>query len=178
MTDTRILQENGDVLVLLVAFAGLSAVGTTYSGTARLFPLVFLVAGTIFLVAELVVILAPEPYHTPLRRLTMGLAADMDTDQDAAPSTSETEDDTWSKSQRLAITFGLFVVIILVTYLFGFLVAVIPITVGSALVFGRRNWRIIVITTVILLIGVQTLFGTLLSVPTLEGTVIDWTELW
>lgn len=168
----RSLRENWDVVVLLGAFASLTVVATGYERTARQFPLVFLAAGTVFLAAELAIAITPGRYSERLRRLTTGLATDMD----SAVSGGADEPGTTSDERRYrhGATLALLVGTVLAAYLFGFLAAVPLVTVGSARVVGASDWRTTAIATVVLLVAVEVLFGQLLGVPTLEGALVDW----
>lgn len=168
-------RQSWDVLVLLSAFIGLAAVTTNYSQTARQFPLIFLVFGAVALAGELLISLAPSPYGERLERLTKGLTSDMETFADAE---EDGQSGRQPGTQRLVQILVLLPAVVLSTYLFGFVITVPLIVAGATVVVGSPNWRVIGITTVVLLVAVEVLFGRLLGVPILGGTLIDWGTLW
>lgn len=181
---SAVIRREWDLVVLAVTFAGLSALAATYTGTVGLFPLVFLIGGLLAVSTELLAQFAPEPYRERFDRLNTGLASEMsglieeetDSSEEAVTSASTSNDGATRESPLLTVVVVLAVTSIIAA-LFGFLVAIPLLAVTVSTIVGSSGSRTTLLTTIVLVVAVQVLFGELLNVPTLEGWLIDWTEL-
>lgn len=169
----NLLKNNWDEAILFISLGGLFVVSQSYPNQAGDFPAFFLLVGCIFIGVELLVKNVPEPYHSGIREMTTGLAADMKPDSSEHISSDNTSETGTVSDVRLGFELVLLVSVSwLFAYLVGFLFIVPLLTFGTTLVFREDNWTTISIVTVVLLIAVYFLFGMLLGVPTLEGELI------
>jgi hypothetical protein len=181
---SAVIRREWDLAAMAVAFGGLSTLAASYTGTAGLFPLVFLLGGLLAVTTELLMKFAPESYRERFERLNTGLASEMSglvEEEDESPE--EDAESASTLSLRVPRWPPLLTVIIVlattstVAALFGFIVAVPLLAIVVSMIVGSGGRRATLLTTVVLVVAVQVLFGELLNVPTLEGWLIDWTEL-
>lgn len=181
---SAVIRREWDLVALAVAFAGLSALAATYGGTAGLFPLVFLAGGLLAVTTELLMQFAPEPYRERFKHFNTGLASEMsslieeetDSPEESATSASTSNGGATRWPPLLTVVVVLAITSI-VAALFGFLVAIPLLAVAVSAIVGSSGRRVTLLTVIVLVVAVQVLFGELLNVPTLEGWLIDWTEL-
>ncbi|WP_416841268.1 tripartite tricarboxylate transporter TctB family protein [Haloferax sp. DFSO52] len=172
--------RNWELLVFFVGFVLLAWMSTSYELSARQFPFVFLAIGAIALAGELVVHMLPDQYAEKIRRMTSGLAADMDADdaldeEDEAAQTEaesaghdEDESDLWNLAKAL-VPLGLFIVL---SYLISFLIA-IPVYVFSVFyLVGSKNYRNAFIISGFLMLATYFLFGEIMNVPIADGELV------
>jgi hypothetical protein len=179
-----------DIVLLLVVFAGLAALSTTYEESARQFPQVFLYAGIVVLSIQLLISVLPARYSGPLQRYTSGLAEDMELDdEDDVETESHDRDDPSADSQassdiaadagelrdqlrRLGLVLGLVVGYFLTAYLVGFLLATPLFVFATVFSFGSRSYGLAVLLSVVFVITIYLLFGELMNVPIMEGILL------
>lgn len=178
----RFVIDHGEVVVFIIAFAYLAYTATSYEQSARQFPTVFLAVGFIALVLELGIILLPQQYSAPLRRMTTGLAADMgeelkatageDGEQTREAEPVEQEADG-SENQKVAITLGLMLGFGVMAYLISFLFAIPVFVLAAVHLVGTKNYRRGVIVSAFLMVSVYAVFGELMNVPIQDGVLLE-----
>ncbi|WP_332900151.1 tripartite tricarboxylate transporter TctB family protein [Haladaptatus sp. CMSO5] len=178
----RFLIDHGEVVLFLVAFAYLAYTATSYEQSARQFPLVFLAVGFIALLFELGIIVLPQQYSAPLRRMTTGLAADMgeelkatageDEEETREPVAAEPETDG-SEDRKIAITLGLMLGFGVAAYLISFLFAIPVFVLATVHFVGTKNYRRAAIVSAFLMVSVYAVFGELMNVPIQDGVLLE-----
>lgn len=171
-----------DQVFFIVVFVSLIWIARGYEGTPREFPLVFLVAGLIFLLVEFIAHFLPDVYKDYYDRLMEGVASEMEEGLVSdATEESELDEDAFAPDEEddssnvPLLLLGSFTMIVFVglAYLIGFLYAIpIYIALHFALL-GSDDWWIAVITILLVVVFVYVFFGMVINVPIEEG-LIEW----
>lgn len=171
-----ILAATWDQIILLVGFGYLITITLGYPASARLFPLVFLVAGFCFLVVQFVSELLPPTYGRRIKTLTQGMANEMDIedikdDLDASENDEESGPEPVLTSRRARFAGVVFLLSLFVTiaYLIGFVYAIPVLVLGGVGLLGQRNWQAGVVATIVVTLSIYLLFGRVLNTPVTEG---------
>lgn len=177
----RSIPDWWDVPVLIVIFAGLLVLGLGYAPSARQFPVTFLAAGLFFLTFELLSEILPGKYGRTLKNLSEGMASDFEMEMDEELKAQDDSDDaadenrSWVRDNRAKVLVMALnvVVMFVVSYLVGFLLAIPIFAAVSVYTVGSGKVTHFLVITVILMASVYFLFGEIMNVPILEGVWLD-----
>lgn len=169
----ELLVEDWDILLVTGFIIFMIYQSMKLNTIPRQFPLVFLIMGLVAMLLEMIIRLLPPKYGDPIRRLTTGIAAEMDSELTEDEEEEEEEGEEVQEKRTLAIAIGLIVGFGVLSYLISFLLALPVFVACSIFLLGEGDVKNTILTTIVLLLLVYFVFGDFMNVPIETGEWIS-----